>query len=99
MRIGIGLNSGPCCVGNIGSASRLSYSLIGDTVNLAARIDGRWWTPPLASGCLPGVARAEALASGLLAERVLTPEDLRRADALARLNAVRGWEPVEWVEG
>jgi adenylate cyclase len=39
VRIGIGLNSGPCCVGNIGSASRLSYSLIGDTVNLAARIE------------------------------------------------------------
>jgi adenylate cyclase len=39
VRIGIGLNAGPCCVGNIGSASRLSYSLIGDTVNLAARIE------------------------------------------------------------
>jgi len=39
VRIGIGLNAGPCCVGNIGSASRLSYSLIGDTVNLAARLE------------------------------------------------------------
>lgn len=39
VRIGIGLNSGPCCVGNIGSESRLAYSLIGDTVNLAARIE------------------------------------------------------------
>lgn len=39
VRLGIGLNAGPCCVGNIGSASRLSYSLIGDTVNLAARIE------------------------------------------------------------
>ena len=39
VRIGIGLNAGPCCVGNIGSESRLSYSLIGDTVNLAARIE------------------------------------------------------------
>lgn len=39
VEIGIGLNSGPCCVGNMGSAQRLSYSLIGDTVNLASRIE------------------------------------------------------------
>ena len=61
---------------------------------LAVRLDGVWWTPPLASGCLPGVERAEALASGRLAERILTPDDLARADAIARLNSVRGWEPM-----
>ncbi len=37
--IGVGLNTGPCCVGNMGSRQRLSYSLVGDTVNLAARLE------------------------------------------------------------
>lgn len=40
VKIGIGLNSGLCCVGNMGSKQRLSYSLIGDTVNVAARLEG-----------------------------------------------------------
>jgi adenylate cyclase len=38
--IGIGLNSGPMVVGNMGSARRLSYTLVGDNVNLGARLEG-----------------------------------------------------------
>lgn len=39
--IGIGLNSGICCVGNVGSDQRFDYSALGDTVNLAARLEGQ----------------------------------------------------------
>lgn len=39
IRIGIGLNSGPACVGNLGSVQRFSYSALGDSVNLASRIE------------------------------------------------------------
>ena len=38
--IGIGLNSGQACVGNLGSREKFNYSAIGDNVNLASRIEG-----------------------------------------------------------
>jgi para-aminobenzoate synthetase/4-amino-4-deoxychorismate lyase len=59
--------------------------------NLAVCLDGRWWTPPLTAGCLPGVARGRLLEAGRLAERELTPADLRRADDLAVVSSLRGW--------
>jgi para-aminobenzoate synthetase/4-amino-4-deoxychorismate lyase len=58
---------------------------------LALELDGQWWTPPVASGCLPGVERARLLDLGVLRERVLRRDDLYRAAGLAVVNSLRGW--------
>ena len=40
MQVRIGLNSGPMVVGNMGSDQRVDYTIMGDSVNLAARLEG-----------------------------------------------------------
>ena len=40
MTVRMGINSGPMVVGNMGSAQRMDYTIMGDAVNLAARLEG-----------------------------------------------------------
>jgi para-aminobenzoate synthetase/4-amino-4-deoxychorismate lyase len=59
--------------------------------NLAVRTDGRWVTPPLSDGLLPGCERAALLQDGTLEEASVRIEDLEHAESVVFLNSVRGW--------
>jgi para-aminobenzoate synthetase/4-amino-4-deoxychorismate lyase len=60
--------------------------------NVFLLIDGRWLTPPVSCGALPGIMRAKILADSAYGatEQVLYREDLARADRILLTNAVRG---------
>lgn len=65
--------------------------------NLVLRLDGALVTPPVSSGLLAGTMRDRLLRRGHLVERVLTPADLKQAEAVYLINSVRGWTRAEWI--
>ncbi len=59
--------------------------------NVAVHLDGRWVTPPIDAGLLPGIGRAAALEDGSLTEAPVTIEDLRSSEELVLISDARGW--------
>lgn len=62
----------------------------GGRSNVFVKIDGRWITPPLRCGLLPGVMRTVLLVQWGAVEQCLTVDDLRRAEEVVVCNALRG---------
>jgi para-aminobenzoate synthetase / 4-amino-4-deoxychorismate lyase len=66
----------------------------GGRSNVFVRLNGRWSTPPLDAGLLPGVMRGVLIEELDAEERTLTREDLDRAESLMICNALRGAMPA-----
>ena len=64
MHVGIGLNTGTCVVGNMGSDLRFDYSVLGDSVNLASRLEGqsKSYGVPIIAGSATALAAKEKFA-------------------------------------
>ncbi len=67
------------------------------THNVAVQCAGTWVTPPLASGCLPGVLRQVLIDEGALSEEVIMVDDLDGADGIGLLSSVRGWNSARLI--
>jgi para-aminobenzoate synthetase/4-amino-4-deoxychorismate lyase len=65
------------------------------TANLAVRRGPLWFTPPLSSGCLPGIAREIELERARIHEGVIQTSDLLVAEEIAVFNSLRGWRRAE----
>jgi para-aminobenzoate synthetase / 4-amino-4-deoxychorismate lyase len=66
----------------------------GGRSNVFVRLNGRWSTPPLDAGLLPGVMRGVLIEELDAEERTLTREDLDHAESLIICNALRGAVPA-----
>ncbi|MDJ0947326.1 MAG: adenylate/guanylate cyclase domain-containing protein [Alphaproteobacteria bacterium] len=81
--LGIGLHYGPVMLGNIGDARRLEFAVLGETVNIASRLEGL--TRPLGATIVISEAMVEAV-------RAETPENVAELDKFSKCakQAIRG---------
>ncbi len=71
----------------------------GAAANLFIYRDGRWLTPPISEGCLPGIMRRRMITLTGALESPIEPADLSAADGLYLTSALMGCLPVASVDG
>jgi len=95
VQLGIGLNTGDCCVGNVGSPQRFDYSILGDVVNVASRLESTTKT----YGVPIIVGEKTALAAPRLAFLEIASVKVRGKERPERIFALIGDETVEQSNG
>ena len=92
VRIGIGLNTGECCVGNVGSPQRFDYSILGDVVNVASRLEEttKTYAIPIIAGETTAMAAPELAFLEIDAVKMRGKERSERIFALHRRRDGRG---------
>jgi adenylate cyclase len=86
IQIGIGIHSGPAIVGSIGSPRRLEFTAIGNTVNIASRIQGLTKT---VGKPLLVTAEVRDRSGGSFSFEELPPQEVRGIDGRLSIFAVR----------
>lgn len=66
--------------------------------NICIKINGKWYTPPVNCGLLPGIWREELIQNHKVIEKILTLCDLRQAESVMIGNSVRGAIEVESIQ-
>ena len=87
IRIGVGVASGTVVVGNFGSRTRLSYSVVGDTVNLAARLE------PFSKQTGLPLTFADGTATGANQDLIKIDEITVRGRATP--ESIHSWHPLD----
>jgi adenylate cyclase len=92
LRIGIGLNYGPAVIGDVGAGQTLSFTVIGDTVNIASRLQRltRSLSTPLVVGG-PAVTAAQSAETPEIADILTRLEDRGEQPLRGRSEPVRIW--------